>query len=72
MITMEEIIDVANIVKATNHITDGGIPVAKGVPSVLKAIKFIDPNQVNNHLKVSVAKIHAKGSLSIRTRSPGT
>ena len=55
-----------------NQITEGGIPVAKGVPSVLSAIKFIEPNQLNNHVKVSVAKIHAIGSSSIKTLKPGT
>ena len=48
------------------------MPVANGVPSVLNAIKFIEPNQVNNHLKVSVANIHAIGSFSIKTLKPGT
>ena len=62
----------ANKVNAINQITEGGIPVAKGVPSVLKAIIFIDPNQENNHLKLSVAKIQATGSSSIRTLKPGT
>ena len=65
-------IHVVIIAKKINQTTDGGIPVAKGVPSVLKAIKFIEPSQVNNHLKVSVAKIHAIGSFSIKTLRPGT
>ena len=61
------------IAKAINHITEGGIPVARGVPSVLKAIKFIEPSQeVKIHLNVSVAKIHANGSSSIKTLNPGT
>ena len=56
-----------------NHITEGGIPVLLMVHHrFLSAIKFIDPNQVNSHLNVSVAKIQAIGSLSINTRRPGT
>ena len=60
------------IAKKINHITEGGIPVANGVPSVLKAIKSIEPSQVKTPLNVSVAKIHAKGSSSIKTLNPGT
>ena len=55
-----------------NQITEGGIPVANGVPSVLKSIKFIEPNHVKTHLNVSVAKIQANGSFSINTLKPGT
>ena len=65
-------IHVVMIAKAMNHITDGGIPVASGVPSVLNAIRFIEPNQVKTHLNVSVANIHANGSSSIKTLRPGT
>ena len=65
-------IHVVTIAKKINQITDGGIPVANGVPSVLKAIKFIEPSQVNNHLNVSVANIQAIGSFSIKTLKPGT
>ena len=65
-------IHVANSVRAINHITEGGIPVASGVPSVLNAINFILPNQVNNHWNVSVANNQAIGSSSISTLNPGT
>ena len=60
------------IANAINQITEGGIPVANGLPSVLNAIRFIDPNHVKTHLNVSVANIHANGSSSIKTLNPGT
>ena len=63
---------VDKIAKKINQTTEGGIPVAKGVPSVLKSIKFIEPSQTKNHLNVSVANNQAMGSFSIKTLKPGT
>ena len=48
------------------------MPVARGLPSVLKAIKFIEPSHVKTHLNESVANIQAIGSFSIKTLKPGT
>ena len=65
-------IHVAKMVRPIHQITEVGIPVAKGVPSCLKAINPNEPNQTNSPENTSAENIHAIGSFSIKTLNPGT